>query len=156
MQYVLFGLAALLVALLLLRLYTGISPQVLARWLRIGTGVVVLAGAFILVLRGAIGYALVLAALGWWLLWGGGNPWGGLGNPQKSPGQTSRITTEHLEVELDHDTGEIRGRVLKGLFAASPIRSRPRSWRPISTARTPPGARTWLAPRARARAPTAK
>jgi len=117
MQYVLFGLAALLVALLLLRLYTGVSPQVLARWLRIGTGVVVLAGAFILVLRGAIGYALVLAALGWWLLWGGGNPWGGLGNPQKSPGQTSRITTEHLEVELDHDTGEIRGRVLKGLFA---------------------------------------
>jgi DnaJ domain len=117
MTYLLFGLAALLVVLLLVRVYVGANPHVLARRLRIGAGVVVLAGAFVLVLRGAIGFAMVLAALGSWLLWGSGNPWGGTGGTQKSPGQTSRITTEHLEVELDHDTGEIRGRVLKGFFA---------------------------------------
>ena len=71
--------------------------------------------------RGArlVGYAMSLAALGSWLLWGtGGFPWGGpFGRAQKSPGQTSRVATEHLEVELDHDTGEMRGRVLKGAFA---------------------------------------
>jgi hypothetical protein len=27
------------------------------------------------------------------------------------------VATEYLEVELDHDTGEVRGRVLKGAFA---------------------------------------
>jgi hypothetical protein len=60
-----------------------------------------------------------LAALGSWLLWGtSGFPWGGFpSRAQKSPGQTSRVVTEHLEVELDHDTGEIAGRVLKGAFA---------------------------------------
>jgi len=27
------------------------------------------------------------------------------------------VTTEHLEVELDHETGDVSGRVLKGFFA---------------------------------------
>jgi hypothetical protein len=27
------------------------------------------------------------------------------------------VTTEHLEVELDHETGDVRGRILKGFFA---------------------------------------
>jgi hypothetical protein len=59
-----------------------------------------------------------LAALGSWLLWGrGAAPWGGAGAAQRSTGQSSRVATEHLEVELEHDTGEIRGRVLKGGFA---------------------------------------
>ena len=117
MAYLLFGLAALLVLLLLTRAYTMANPQVLARQLRIGAGVAVLAGAGVLVFRGAVGYAMSLAALGSWLLWGMGGAPRGAGNAQPSPGQTSRIETDHLEVELDHETGEIRGRVLKGFFA---------------------------------------
>jgi hypothetical protein len=117
MPYLLLGLAALLLFLLVARAYTVANPQVLARQLRIGAGVAVLGGAFFLVLRGAVGYAVSLAALGWWLLWGGGGPnWGGYGAP-RSAGQTSRIQTEHLEVELEHDTGHMRGRVLKGALA---------------------------------------
>lgn len=117
MPYLLFGLAALLILLLLTRAYTVANPQVLARQLRIGAGVAVLAGAGVLVFRGAIGYAMSLAALGSWLLWGmGGSPWSA-GTAQPSPGQTSRIETDHLEVELDHETGQIRGRVVKGFFA---------------------------------------
>src|SRR5262245_31025383 len=113
MQYLLLGLAALLLFLLAARIYTMANPQVLVRQLRIGVGVAALAGAGILVFRGLLGYAMSLAALGSWLLWGAGAvPWGG--STQKAPGQTSRVVTEHLEVELDHDTGEIGGRVLKG------------------------------------------
>jgi len=119
MQYLLLGLAALLLFLLATRAYTIANPQVLARQLRIGVGVAALAGAGFLVFRGLVGYAMTMAALGSWLLWGGGGfSWGGFpGGAPKSPGQTSRVVTEHLEVELDHDTGEIRGRVLKGAFA---------------------------------------
>jgi hypothetical protein len=119
MQFLLLGLAALLLFLLATRAYTMANPQVLARQLMIGAGVAALAGAGILVVRGMVGYAMSLAALGSWLLWGtGGLPWGGpFGRAQKSPGQTSRVVTEHLEVELDHDTGQMHGRVLKGTFA---------------------------------------
>jgi hypothetical protein len=60
---------------------------------------------------------------GSWLLWGTtSGPWGG-GRASKTPGQTSRIATDHLEMELDHDTGEMRGRVLKGLFRGRDIES---------------------------------
>ena len=115
MQFLLLGMVALLLFLLATRAYTTANPQVLARQLRLGAGVVLLAGAGILVVRGMVGYAMSLAALGSWLLWGGGG-WGGSGARQ-TPGQTSRVVTEHLEVELDHDSGEIRGRVLSGALA---------------------------------------
>jgi hypothetical protein len=58
-----------------------------------------------------------LATLGTWLLWGQSGLFGSQGQTQKAPGQTSRVTTEHLEVELDHDSGDIHGRILKGVFA---------------------------------------
>jgi hypothetical protein len=116
MQYLLLGLAALLLFLIAARAYTVANPQVLARQLRIGVGVAALTGAGFLVLRGMLGYALSLAALGSWLLWGYGLP-SLPGGGQKSEGGSSRVTTEYLEVELDHDTGDIRGRVLKGAFA---------------------------------------
>ena len=117
MQYLLLGLVALLLLLIAMRAYTMANPQVLVRQLRIGAGVAALTGAGFLVVRGMVGYAMSLAALGSWLLWGYGGFPGWPGSAQKSAGQSSRVTTDHLEVELDHDTGDIRGRVLKGSFA---------------------------------------
>jgi hypothetical protein len=118
MQFFLLGLAALLLTLLVLRGFTTANPHVLVGQLRMGVGIAALVGAGFLVLRGLVGYAVSLAALGSWLLWGQGTaPWGSSGGAQRSPGQSSRVATEHLEVELDHDTGEMRGRVLKGSFA---------------------------------------
>jgi DnaJ-like protein len=118
MQFFLLGLAALLLSLLVLRGFSMANPHVLVGQLRMGAGIAALVGASFLVLRGLVGYAVSLAALGSWLLWGqGAAPWGSAGSAQRSPGQTSRVATEHLEVELDHDTGEMRGRVLKGSFA---------------------------------------
>jgi DnaJ domain len=117
MQYLLLGFAALLLYLLVVRAYTMANPHVLARQLRVGAGVAALAGAVLLVLRGLVGYALSLAALGSWLLWGMGGQPGSTGQDQESSGQASRVTTEHLEVELDLETGDVSGRILKGFFA---------------------------------------
>ena len=118
MQFFLLGLAALLLSLLVLRGITVANPQVLVGQLRAGVGIAALVGAGFLVLRGLVGYAVSLAALGSWLLWGAGAaPWATTGGAQRSPGQTSRVSTDYLEVELDHDTGDMRGRVLKGGFA---------------------------------------
>lgn len=119
MQFLLLGLVALLLFLLATRAYTMANPQVLARQLCVGAGVAALAGAAFLVFRGLVGYAMSLAALGSWLIWGvGGTPWSIPGRgTQKTPGQTSRVATATLEVELDLDSGELTGRVLQGAFA---------------------------------------
>jgi hypothetical protein len=126
MQYFLFGLAALALGLLFLQGFTRADVAVLARQIRVFTGTLALGGAAALVIRGMLSYALPLAMFGSWLLWGRGGaaPWGGSpGRPQKSPGQTSRVVTDYLEMELDHDTGAMRGRVLKGRFAGREIES---------------------------------
>jgi hypothetical protein len=121
MQYFLIGLCALIIVLAVLHAFKGANPAVLARQLRGVGGVVVLAGAAFLGARGALSYALPLAMFGFWLLFGGsGAPWGP-GRAIPSGGQSSRIVTDHLEMELDHDTGAIRGRVLKGVFAGRAI-----------------------------------
>jgi hypothetical protein len=50
-----------------------------------------------------------LALLGLWPL---SRPFGG--RTQKSPGQVSRVRSAFLEMELDHDSGAMRGRILAG------------------------------------------
>ena len=118
MPYLLLGLAALLLFLLGARIYMGANPQVLLRQLRIGAGAAALAAAGFFVFRGFIGYAIALAALAFLLLVGTGvSIWGTqLGSQPRGSSKTSRVMTEHLEVELHHGTGNIRGRVLKGRF----------------------------------------
>lgn len=39
------------------------------------------------------------------------------GSAQKSPGQRSRVRSRHLDMSLDHDTGEMDGTVRSGRFA---------------------------------------
>jgi hypothetical protein len=120
MLYFLMGLAALVLGLLLLRGFSRADITVLARQMRTVGGVAALVGAAAFMLRGMMSYAMPLAMLGSWLLWGGAPTFG---RTQKSPGQASRIVTDHLEMELDHDTGRMRGRVLKGQFKGRPIES---------------------------------
>ncbi len=120
MQYFLIGLIALIFLLALLHAFKGANPAVLARRLRGVGAVVLLSAAAVLGARGAMSYALPMAMVGIWMLFGGsGAPWSGRSIP--SSGNTSRIVTDHLEMELDHDTGAIRGRVLKGVFAGRSI-----------------------------------
>lgn len=123
MQYFLLGLLALGLAIVAIRLFNQANPAALARHMRMAGAVAALAGALFLMVRGALAYAFPLAALGWWLLNGQGiGSWGNIGGPRRSPsGQASRVVTEHLEMELDHSTGAMHGRVLKGFFAGRNI-----------------------------------
>lgn len=122
MQSLILGLAALVVALLLIQRFTRANPAIMARQLKVAGGVLALIAAVAFFVRGGVNQAAILAMVGAWLLgWGGG--FGGLGRATKSAGQTSSIATGTLEVELDHDTGAITGRVLKGMFEGRAIES---------------------------------
>jgi len=116
MQYFLLGLAVLVVGLLALKGFTRANPVQLARYIRLIAGIGLLGAAALMFVRGGANYAVPLAALGLWLLSGApAGPFGSSAN--KSPGRASRVVTDHLEMELDHDSGAMRGRVLKGMFA---------------------------------------
>lgn len=123
MQVVLFGILALVVILWFMGLFAQANPARVARQLRQIGGLAALAGAAILLVRGLATYAMPLLMLGSWLLsnvqassWRRWLPHGGA-----AQGQTSSVKTDHLEMELDHDTGALRGRVIKGVFAGRDI-----------------------------------
>ena len=129
MQFLILGLVALVVALIVLRGFTVANPAVMARQLKLVGGVLALLAAVVFFVRGGINQALVLGLIGAWLLgWRGLGSWGGFpggfpGSARKSPSQTSRVATDHLEMELDHDTGAMTGRVRKGMFQGRSIES---------------------------------
>lgn len=112
MLYFLLGLALLVVVLVAVHGFATVNPRLLVSRLKLAGGVLALAGAALLIIRGGAGYAAPLAMLGAWLIWGDRS----LPMTRRTGGQTSQVTTDYLEMELDHDTGEIRGQVLRGLF----------------------------------------
>lgn len=123
MLYLVLGIAALVLGLIALRTFARANPVNVARRLRIGGGIVSLLASAVLFMRGLAVLAIPLGMFGSWLIWGRTTPpWlGGGGNVRRTPGQSSRIVTDHLEMELDHDTGDMHGRVLKGMFAGRNI-----------------------------------
>ncbi len=122
MQYLLLGLLVLGLAIVGIRLFNQANPMVLAQRIRTGAAVCAFIGAAFLMMRGVLVYAIPLAGLGFWLLGGQGFPGAGRWMPRGGgSGQVSRVVTEHLEMELDHATGAMRGRVLKGFFAGRDI-----------------------------------
>jgi DnaJ-domain-containing protein 1 len=125
MVYFLAGCALLVALILIGRLLMKANPQRLALILRRGGGVLALGAAGFLAIRGALPVAIPLAAFGLALVGGGGrSPLGGVfGSPQKSPGQSSHVETERLEMDLDHDTGHMDGKCLAGRFAGRALSS---------------------------------
>ena len=110
-----FGLVALVAALVALHMVSKVDPRVGARVLKAGGGLISIGVAVYLGLRGQIGLAIPLGAFGLGLL--GWLPFGPAGFSErttKSSGQISRVRTAFIEMALDHDTGEMRGLVLAG------------------------------------------
>ena len=99
--------------------FTQPSPTGFARGVRYCAGVLVLAGAAFVGVRGQILTAASLAVFGAGLL--GWNPTHWLRQGQRTRRQTSRVRSPFLEMELDHDTGAIRGRVIAGACAGTSL-----------------------------------
>ena len=119
MVYFIAGCAFLVLLLLVGRQFASADPRKLAGIVRRAGGVVALAAAGFLLVRGALPLAIPLAVFGLALL--GRGSWVGLGgsfgSSHKTPGQKSHIKTDRLEMELDHDSGQMAGKCLSGRFA---------------------------------------
>jgi hypothetical protein len=126
----LIGAFALVLILVLMHGFTRADPKSLVKGLRyLGAGALVLAAAFFLV-RGIVPAAVLLGSMaygaftggrmwpGGWPHWNFPHPGGG---PRTQSGQSTRVVTEWIEMELDHDTGDMRGRVLKGTFSGKSL-----------------------------------
>lgn len=125
MAYLLLGLALLVLAILAARALVDADPKNLARTVRRVGGYTALGVALLFALTGRFALAVPLAAAGamllGWNLPGGFNPFPG--GTRKTQGQQSRVRTATVEMELDHDTGDLDGRVVAGRFAGRMLSS---------------------------------
>ncbi len=125
MLYLILGLLLLSVGLVFRHWLAQASPvqqSTMQRRARVFAGALLVLSAAILTARNALPLAIPAAVLGLFLLMGTGRS---IAIPSGAPGSgdRSRIVTDYLEMELDHESGAITGRVLKGLFAGRRIES---------------------------------
>ncbi|MCI0599203.1 MAG: DnaJ domain-containing protein, partial [Beijerinckiaceae bacterium] len=116
MIYLLFGVLLFWLAIVALKALAAADPALLARAIRRGGGGAALLAGAILLVRGRFDMALGLGGLGAWLLGMRGGPLSRLFQP--SGGSRKRnascVRSAMIEMELDHDTGKMRGTVLAG------------------------------------------
>ena len=111
------GVAVLILLLWAGNSFTKANPKQVASLLRKLGGALALIAAGFMVLRGEIAVAVPVGVFGFGLLgWSAGwtSPFGA--RTQKSTGQTSQVRTAFLDMQLDHDSGTMRGRVLAGRY----------------------------------------
>lgn len=117
-----FGIVVLVLALWALNAYSKADPKALLKIGRPAGGIVALAVSAFLILRGHPELAIPLGLFGLGLLgWGPFASTGLFQRTQKTPGQTSRVRAAFVEMELDHDSGAMRGTVLAGIHAGKSL-----------------------------------
>ena len=122
MPAIIFGLLVLVFALWILGVISRVDPKIAARVLKASGGILAIGFAAFLGLRGEIGAAIPLGIFGLGLL-----GWIPFGMPRfsqrskKSAGQTSQVRSAFLEMELDHDSGDMRGRIIAGSRAGAAL-----------------------------------
>jgi DnaJ domain len=111
----LLGVVVLVLLLWAIKAFSKADPKQAARLIRSTGGIAALLLAAFLLVRGQIWVAIPVGVFGLGLL-GWQVPWPAIliGRTQKGQGQVSRVRTAFLEMELDHDSGAMRGRVLAG------------------------------------------
>jgi DnaJ-domain-containing protein 1 len=115
MPVLIFGFLALVLALWVLNVISKADPKIAARVVKVGGGLVALGMAVFIGLRGELAVAIPLGAFGLGLLgWAPFTRAGFSARTRRSRGQVSRVETRFLEMELDHDSGAMRGRIRAG------------------------------------------
>lgn len=115
MPAIIFGVLVLVLVLWALNVISKVDPKIGARVLKLGGGLLALGFAVFLGLRGEIGIAIPLGAAGLGLLgWLPFGPAGFSARTQKSSGKTSRVRSAYVEMELEHDSGDMRGHIVAG------------------------------------------
>src|SRR6202022_732451 len=116
------GIVAVVLLYSLLQMFRAANPVILARAIKIGGGVVALAVAAFTGIKGELAVAIPLGIFGAGLL--GGSPCGASGfsniggifgaGAKRSAGQSSRVRSQFLDMNLDHDSGELTGQIVAG------------------------------------------
>jgi hypothetical protein len=114
----LYGIATVAIVWWVSKTFAGANTAAVARALKIVGGVLALGGAVATGLRGRIDMAILLGGLAFWLFgwslpqW----PWAA-SRTRATPGGVSRVRSAMLEMELQHETGDLDGTVLAGSLA---------------------------------------
>jgi hypothetical protein len=119
MASVLIGIVALLIILWFMHKFVQANPTGMAKLLQKGGGIVSLVVAFFVAMRGGLVVALPLAFMGFGLL--GWMPAGLPGWGSGRAGRVSRVRSPYIEIEIDLDSGAMRGRVLAGRAAGAAL-----------------------------------
>jgi hypothetical protein len=115
MPTLILGVLVLVLVLWGMKYVAKADTKQLTKTVRQSGGLAALGAAVFLGVRGQIGLALPLGVAGLGLL--GWLPFGPAGfgaRTRRSAGQVSRVRSALVEMELDHDTGAMRGRLLAG------------------------------------------
>ena len=121
MHYFLAGIVLLLLLIGLAHLIANAQPSTLSRIVKVAGGTVASVAALAAAATGRFGLAFLLGA-GAMALWTGRLPFvGGFGRMGGQPtgGQTSQVRTAWISMELDHDSGEMDGEVMRGSLAGA-------------------------------------
>jgi hypothetical protein len=121
MPMLVLGLAVLIFLIWAMYGFARADPKKLVPVVKTGGGIGALAGAAFLTARGQVGLAVPLGLLGLSLLGWLPGAASFTRRTQKSTGQVSRVRSAFIEMELDHDTGAMRGTILQGKHAGVPL-----------------------------------
>lgn len=120
----LYGIAAVALVWWLAKAYTRTDTKALAKNLKPLVGVVAFGLAAFFMMKGQLGPAFLAGGFGAWALgWSVLNLPGPWRRFQQQPGRFSRIRSAMIELEIDHATGAVEGRILVGAFAGRQLSS---------------------------------
>ena len=126
----LYGLAALVAIWWVAKFFAGSNPAKVAALIKKLGGGAAMAVAVLLFMRGRLDMAMFVGGFGAWLLgWAYSHPFSqwtakwSQPDGKLSPGKTSSVASRTITMELDHDTGDMRGNVIGGAFKGRDLES---------------------------------